>query len=110
MRTSILVISVMIIASSAPAVQVFTDRATFEAALGSYVVEDFESAPIVGTGSSGATAFQDFGAFSVSSAPNAVKVLGVPNFGAGNTTPGGSKYLYLDRIGICYVAWSGQHG
>lgn len=86
-----------IAATSAQAAQIFTDRALFEAAIGAgFTIEDFESAPLVGDQVSGATPFQDFGPFSVSSVPDAVKVADFPHSGNDNTTPGGQQYLYLD--------------
>ena len=76
---------------------VYTDRTLFEAALPSFTIETFESSPLIGTLSSGAIQTQAFNYFTVSTVPNAVKVLGTPaGEGSFNTTPGGSKYLYLD--------------
>ncbi len=76
--------------------QVFTDRASFEAALGGAVREPFEAASLVGTTGTGAQPSLSFPDFTVATAPNAAKVIDVPYYGAANTTPGGKNYLYLD--------------
>lgn len=76
---------------------VYTDRSLFQAAFPSFNIETFESSALIGDISSGATASQTFSYFTVSSNPFAIKVLGAPGGeGSFNTTPGGSKYLYLD--------------
>jgi hypothetical protein len=77
---------------------VYTERFPFESVSRSIKIETFESAPLVGTPADGAVfkqAFPDF-KVSVKNPYPAVKVLGETFFGAGNTTPGGSHYLYLD--------------
>lgn len=96
MRVCALTIAILLTAAAAQATQIFTDRASFEAALALSAVEDFEGSPIVGTTSSGATLFRNFGDFSVSSNPRAIKILDEVAIGAGNTTPGGDQYLFLD--------------
>ena len=76
---------------------VYTDRSLFQAALPSFTIETFETSPLIGDLSSGGIQTQAFNYFTVSTVPNAVKVLGAPGGeGSFNTTPGGSKYLYLD--------------
>jgi hypothetical protein len=75
---------------------VYTDRGAFESALGSFAIEDFESASLSGTVDGGAVASIGFADFTVNTSPNATKVLSSPAFGAINTTPGGQKYLYID--------------
>jgi len=85
--------------------QAFTDRAAFEAALGAFSVETFESAPLSGSGSSGGVASISFDDFKVDTVPPAAKVLNFTHFGAFNTTPGGANYLYLDSdVGFVGVA------
>ncbi|OEU56509.1 MAG: hypothetical protein BA871_05505 [Desulfuromonadales bacterium C00003096] len=82
---------------SANAYQLFTDRSSFEAAVTNMLIEDFESYALSGTTSSGALPQIDFDFFSVSSSPNAVKVIDVNPFAySHNTTVGGEQYLYLD--------------
>ena len=76
---------------------VYTDRTLFQTALLSFNLETFESSALIGDLNSGATASQTFSYFTASSTPPAIKILGVPGGeGSFNTTPGGSKYLYLD--------------
>ncbi len=98
MKKKLLIFWVMmsLIAGSAQASAVFTDRASFEAAISGYVIEDFESYPTSGTTGSGALPQINFNKFSVASVPNAVKILDEGFAGSKNTTPGGAKYLYLD--------------
>ena len=75
----------------------YTERTLFEAALPSFTIETFESSPLIGGLSSGGIQTQAFNYFTVSTVPNAVKVLGTPGGeGSFNTTVGGSKYFYLD--------------
>jgi hypothetical protein len=74
----------------------FTNRSSFEATVGSVAIEEFENAALVGNGDSGAVSSLTFSTFSVSSVPNAVKLLDTPYYGAGNSTPAGRKYLYID--------------
>jgi hypothetical protein len=79
----------------------YTSRAAFQAALTGFAIEEFENAPLVGTVDSGAAALLNFNNFSVATVPAAGKVLNVPAFGAVNSTPAGSRYLYLDTdIGL----------
>ncbi|MEL7472119.1 MAG: hypothetical protein AAGK04_02290 [Planctomycetota bacterium] len=89
-------IALCITGSTVLAGTVFTDRAMFEAALSGTAIETFEDSPLVGTTDDGGVAMIAFDDFSVSTVPNAAKVIDVPFFGAANTTPGGSQYLYLD--------------
>ncbi len=93
-----LCLSVWYIPQSADALTVYTDRAAFESVSRSFLIETFEDAPVVGTSADGATFRQTFSDFKVSSKRPfpAIKVLDKTSFGAGNTTPGGSHYLYLD--------------
>jgi len=93
---SLIVMSLILVSGYANAISVFTDRTSFETAIGTLSIEDFESSPVIGTPSSGAQASATFSLFTVSSTPNAVKVLDAPFLGVDNTTPGGSQYLYLD--------------
>jgi hypothetical protein len=80
---------------------IFTDRALFQTAFSSFNIETFESSALIGNISSGAIASQAFSYFTVSSTPPAIKVLGAPGGeGSFSTTPGGSKYLYLDTDGF----------
>ncbi len=90
------------ILGSIASAQVFTDRAAFQAALNTFSIETFEGTPLVGTISNGAIASLSLPAFTVSATPTAVKVLGTSDgFGSHNTTPGGSRFLYLDTdIGL----------
>lgn len=78
------------------AASTFSSETLFLDAANPVVTEDFEDAPLSGSPSSGALSSIDFGGFEVSSSPNALKVLDSNNFGAGNTTPGGSNYLLVD--------------
>jgi hypothetical protein len=94
----VLCLSIGVIPQLADALTVYTDRTPFEKIPRSFTIETFENAPVVGTPSSGAVfkqAFPDF-KVSVKKPYPAVKVLKETSFGAGNTTPGGSHYLYLD--------------
>jgi hypothetical protein len=75
---------------------VFFDRASYLAAAGTVVVEDFEDEPNSGTPSGGALTAIDFDAFTASSTPAAVKVLDATLLGAHNTTPAGAKFLAFD--------------
>jgi hypothetical protein len=81
---------------------VYTDRATFEAALGSSSVENFESYPTAGTPDplfstipNGLTSL-DLNDFSLTATPQAIKIWDAAHSGSHNTTPGGSQFLYLD--------------
>ena len=76
----------------------YTDRATFQAAMGSYVIDGWETYAPIGTGGSGALAGVNFYDFLVTTTPDALKILDTPSVGGFNTTPapGSSKYLYLD--------------
>ena len=94
-------------AGNALAVTVFTDRGAFESALASYSIEDFESYANVGTPDPllnipdglSSLALNDF---SLSSTPAAIKIWNAGHSGSHNTTPGGTKFLYLDtdNLGI----------
>jgi hypothetical protein len=77
----LIVIPLILVSGYAHALTVFTDRAAFETAVGTLSIEDFESSPIIGTPGDGAQASATFGSFTVSSTPNAVKVLDAPFFG-----------------------------
>jgi len=74
---------------------VFDNQADFFAAVGAVVTEDFESYT-PGDPSGGAVSFMDFGTFSATSDPAALKILSGDFFGNHNTTPGGSQYLSAD--------------
>ena len=87
---------VMAVAGTSLAAVTYTDRGSFQTALGTFTVETFESAPLVGTSGSGAVAVIAFTDFSVSTVPNAAKVYNAPDFGSHNTTPAGANFLYLD--------------
>ncbi len=82
----------------ADALTVFTDRPLFGSFSGPSTVETFENTPLIGTPDNGAVFKQGFTDFklSVKQPQAAIKVLDSPVFGAGNTTPFGSHYLYLD--------------
>jgi hypothetical protein len=89
-------------AGNALAITVFTDRASFIAALGSYTVEDFESYPTYGTPDpliptipNGLTSLA-LDEFSLSATPKAIKIWNAEHSGAHNTTSGGASFLYLD--------------
>ncbi|NNU14916.1 hypothetical protein HK107_01090 [Parvularcula sp. ZS-1/3] len=83
---------VMVPASAA----VFTDAAAYDAAAGSFTIETFEDEALIGTAGSGGVSVASFDGFTVTATENAVKVVNQPLFGAVNSTPGGSQYLYLD--------------
>ena len=87
---------VMAIAGTSLAAVTYTDRSVFQATLGTFTVETFEAAPLVGTAGSGAVAAIAFTDFTVSTVPNAAKVYNASHFGSHNTTPAGANYLYLD--------------
>jgi hypothetical protein len=77
--------------------QVFTNRTAFETALGVVTRETFESTPLVGDIDSGAASSVALADFTASSTPPAVKIVATPDgFGSTNTTPAGTRYLYLD--------------
>ncbi len=76
--------------------QVFTTRSSFDAAISAPIVDGFEGYPNSGGPSSGAMVSLSFLDFTVSTSPAAAKVFNDTISGAHNTTPGGSKYLYLD--------------
>jgi len=81
----------------------YTNRATFEVAMGSYVIDGWETYGTVGTGTSGALSGLNFYDFQVTTTPDALKILDAPYVGGFNTTPapGSSHYLYLDTdIGL----------
>ncbi len=83
--------------SSSASAQIFTDRAAFQTALGAFTVETFETAPLIGTVDGGSVPSFILPDFTVNASPSAVKVLDTPAPAASfNTTPGGSRYLYLD--------------
>jgi hypothetical protein len=89
-------------AGNALAITVFTDRASFMAALDTYTVEDFESYPTYGTPTpliptipNGLTSLA-LDEFSLSATPKAIKIWNAEHSGAHNTTSGGSNFLYLD--------------
>jgi hypothetical protein len=96
MRVCALALAILLTAAAAHATQIYTDRASFEAAIGLFAIEDFESTPLVGTTSSGAAISRSFADFSLRSNPKAIKILDEVVIGAGNTTPGGDQYLSLD--------------
>ncbi len=81
---------------------IYTDRTLFQTALSSsFAIETFESSPLIGNLSSGGVQTAAFNYFTLSTVPTAIKVLGTPGGeGSFNTTPGGSRYLYLDTDGI----------
>lgn len=95
MRTVVWISALGAVASSASA-QVFTDRVSFESALGSMLIETFEDEALSGTPSGGAVSALSFTDFTVRTTPNAAKVLDTPTFGSQNTTPGGARYFYAD--------------
>lgn len=78
------------------AATIFTDRSAFQAAIGPFSVETFESASLVGACTGGGVASQAFSGFSASTAPTATKVLASGCDGANNTTPAGFRYLLSD--------------
>lgn len=94
----LLCLSLWLVPQFADALTVYTDRAPFEKISRSFTIETFESAPVVGTPTGGAVFKQTFPDFKVSARKPypALKVLEETSFGAGDTTPGGSHYLYLD--------------
>jgi hypothetical protein len=94
----LLCLSIWLVPQLADALTVYTDRTPFEKISRSFTIETFEGAPVVGTPTSGAVFKQAFPDFKVSAKKPypAIKVLTETSFGAGNTTPGGSHYLYLD--------------
>jgi hypothetical protein len=96
MRVCALAIAILLTAAAAQATQIYTDRASFEAAIGFFDVENFETSALVGTTSSGGLAGRNFADFSVMSNPRAIKILDEVVIGAGNTTPLGQRYLSLD--------------
>ena len=93
---SIFCLIIAMMAGYAHAGTVYTDRALFEAAVSTYTIEDFEAYPVSGNPGSGAVSQINFNSFSVTSVPDAVKVLDTEYFYSRNTTLGGAKYLYLD--------------
>jgi len=94
----IVCLSIWLAPSSGEALTLYTDRTAFENLPRSFSVETFETAPLIGTPDDGAVYRQSFSDFrvSVKKPYPAIKVLNETSFGAGNTTPGGSHYLYLD--------------
>ena len=90
-------------AGNALAVTVFTDRTTFEAALATFSIEDFESYPTYGTPDphllfrppDGLTylALDDF---SLSATQPTIKIWNADHSGSHNTSTGGTQFLYLD--------------
>jgi hypothetical protein len=96
-------------AGNALAVTVFTDRSAFESALASYSIEDFESYATVGTPNVDPITLNPTGLsslalneFSLTATPDAIKIWDANHSGSHNTTPGGTKFLYLDtdNLGI----------
>jgi hypothetical protein len=90
-------------APGASGAQIFTNRAEFEAALGSFIVESFENAPLNGNieqGSVGAVETLELPYFTLEAEPRAIEILEQDTpFGPSNTTPGGSRYLGFDTSG-----------
>jgi len=99
MRATI-VVAVMALVFGSPqqagGVTVFNDQASFLAAAGQVITEDFEGEPLIGTPDSGAMTLIAFDDFTATSNPAALKVLNVEWYGNHNTTPAGSKYLSAD--------------
>jgi hypothetical protein len=99
-RTLPLFLLIFLSAGGAPAdgLTVFTDRPLFGFSSGSSTIETFENAPLIGTPDNGSVFKMRFPDFTVSvrQASPAIKLMDSPVFGAGNTTPFGSHYLYLD--------------
>jgi hypothetical protein len=99
-RNLLIFLLVFLFAGGAPAdaLTVFNDRPLFGSSSGAGALETFENTPLIGTADGGAVFKKNFENFTVSvKQPNAaVKILDAPVFGAGNTTPFGSHYLYLD--------------
>ena len=89
--------------SSSGAVQVFTNRAEFEAVLTSFTVESFEDAPLNGNvnpGSEGTIDTLPLPYFTVVADPVAVEILDENTAEGGrNTTVGGNRYLNFDSTG-----------
>ena len=95
-------------AGNALAATIYTDRAAFEAALtsGTVSTETFESSDTFGDADAsryppadGRTVYNKLTDFSLRATPAAIKIMGgalTNDPGSHNTTPGGSKFLYLD--------------
>lgn len=92
------------VAGNAMAATVFTDRTSFEAALATYSIENFESYATVGTADpyfnqpDGLTSLA-LNDFSLSATPRAIKIWDAYHDGSHNTTTGDpnySNFLYLD--------------
>ncbi len=96
MKKSILLALLLMSAPLVNAAVIYTDAALFDAQVTNSTIEDFESYPLSGSTGSGASQQLDFDYFSVSTAPNAAKVIDTTFFFSQNTTPGGSQYLYID--------------
>ena len=85
------------------AVQVFTNRAQFEAILGSFAIESFEGAPLNGSvnvGSEGAIDTLALPFFTLVADPCAIEILDENTPGGGrNTTVDGRRYMNFDSTG-----------
>ena len=99
MRATIVVAVIALVFGSpqqADGITVFQDQASFLAAAGQVITEDFEDEPLIGTPDSGAMSLIVFDDFTATSTPAALKVLNAEWYGNHNTTPSGSKYLSAD--------------
>jgi hypothetical protein len=92
------------IVAGASAAEIFTNRAEFEAALGSFIVESFEDAPLSGSieqGSVGAVETLGLRYFTLVAEPRAIEILDEDTpAGPSNTSPGDSRYLSFDTSGF----------
>ena len=75
---------------------VFFDEASYLAAAGAVVVEDFEDEATSGTPGGGGVASLALSSLTAASTPAAVKLFDAPEANVFNTTPGGAKYLAFD--------------
>jgi hypothetical protein len=82
--------------SSLQRFDVFFDQASYLAAAGTVVVEDFEDEANSGTPDAGGLDVLGFDDFTATASLPALKVFDAPQFGNDNTTPGGAKYLAVD--------------
>lgn len=99
MKKKILLLVVLVFGlvsvKQADATMIFEDQASFLSAVGYVVTEDFED-ELPGDPDHGALSLMTFDDFTVTSSPEAIKVLDVKWFGNYNTTPDGDKYLSAD--------------
>jgi hypothetical protein len=96
MRKTAAVLLLTLASVSGHASVIYTDATSFNSAISGATTEDFESYPVSGTSGGGASTSLTFSDFSVSTSPDAAKLLDSAFLFSQNTTPGGTKYLYLD--------------